>query len=171
MAFKRSGVRLPLAPPKYKYLLKKGVYMLSFVQYIDEAGSFSYPYEKTSYDKTFDKHTYQFEHPTGKKFKVNISHNSRDEADVHFFDDAKGGRGGSKISSEHPRDAHKILSTVHHIIKHHATLYPEVRAYMFTSDKKEPSRVKLYKKFTDAHNGRSYEKHDVVLHKIQSSEI
>ena len=52
-------------------------------------------------------------------------------------------------------DSGKILSTVHHIVAHHISQKPDIHTVVFTSDNREPSRQKLYDRYTTKLGGYS----------------
>jgi hypothetical protein len=86
----------------------------------------------------------------GKKYETEaVFHNWDNRSDVLFHHD-----GNLEIDHSQGMHAHKIISTVHHIIKKHMADYPNSDSISFSANNEEPSKVKLYrgmaKKF--AHN-------------------
>lgn len=59
------------------------------------------------------------------------------------------------LHSDHAHHAMKMLSTVVHIMKEHAKKHPEVKQFVFTANKYEGSRKKLYDKISDRFGGKS----------------
>lgn len=146
--------------------------MQPFRQFVSESGDSSYPYDYRGIEHNV-VHQYQIHHPTGKKFKVSIFHDMPgNNASVEFGDESKAVGADVQVTHEHPRDSHKILSTVHKIMKDHSYEHG-INTYHFTSDKSEKSRVSLYTKFTKRFGGKTVESpnRNFFHHKIPTDNL
>lgn len=125
--------------------------MLSFRQYIlcEDAES---PQPFHHIQTSSNSHVYRFHLGDDTEgFKVKMLHNDSGTAHVNFEDP----HGGYRRTGEYGTRSAKVLSTVHRIMKHHAAAYPNVKEFIFSSDNDEPSRVKLYSRYTLKHGGKN----------------
>lgn len=133
--------------------------MLSFKQFVIESGDSHYSYTKTSTNGK--NHSYEFADDAGRKKTVSIVHSdSGNTADVAFHDNDKENTNASQkygSTGEHGHKATKIFSTLKHILKKHKSENPNISAFAFDSNKKDPSRVKLYTRMTAKMGGASEE--------------
>lgn len=118
---------------------------------LTEAGNFHYPFEAVKlrfgpgYTFRGKDHKYivlpqeKNENPNNRKLHMTFM---TDRGNV-----GKTGKAGA--------DSGKILSTVHHIISHHISQNPNIHTVVFTSDNDEPSRQKLYDRYTTKLGGYS----------------
>lgn len=147
--------------------------MLSFKKFIIESGDSHYSYKKTSTDGK--KHTYEFADDVGRKKTVHVIHSDTGHtADVAFHDNDKANTNASqKYSStgEVGHKAGKVFSTVKHILKTHSTDHPKLSAFSFDSNKKDPSRVKLYTRMAAKMGGASEEGHEFHHHMIPTEKL
>lgn len=134
--------------------------------FLNEAGDSTLPFK---YDgQPFkQEHRYSFkydDHP----YKVIIDHDDHPNkaAVVQFVRLLPHNHGTAKLTSDARHAAIKILSTMHNIVKHHVSQHPEIKEVHFSSDSSEPSRVKLYTRYTEKHNGYTepdkYDTHHVI---------
>jgi hypothetical protein len=133
--------------------------MLSFSQFLKEAGDGALPFkfdgEHDEYDQRY--HRYSFQH-NGKPFRVNIAHHDAPfpTAFVNFADYSQRPElGDMNVTGRARHGAVKVLSTVHNIVKHHLGKHPEIEEVRFTSSPDEPSREKLYARYAEKHGGIS----------------
>lgn len=146
--------------------------MLIFSQFILEIADTIHRFSELP-QKYSDRNAYIFKHKE-KPFTVSISdsEHGRNESDVEFTDNTKKLRKQKyELSHEHPNDAIKILSTVHHIVKHHLNNYPNINKVHFTSDDSEPSRSKLYKNYTNQYGGSTEQRGDQYIHSIPADNL
>ena len=129
--------------------------MLSFKDFITEAGDFSYKVRHTSSPVITGNHgynEYEFHDHKGSKYATSILHDKHtDSAHVQFANDSVPEHKSMKITGSSGASAGKILSTVHHILKKHAKANPHIDHYHFTSE--EPSRAKLYHRYAKSLGG------------------
>ena len=142
--------------------------MRSFKQYITEIGDSSYPFHFMGSDDDGEYHHYHISHPTdpNKDTSVIITHEypateGKHEAEVSFRRANNPGiLGFHKTGDMSTAESAKLFSTVHKIMQHHAVNNPNVSHFIFTSDKSEPTRGKLYDRFAKKVGGeidRKYE--------------
>lgn len=130
--------------------------MLTFSQYLKEAGDAALPYkyegEHDDYGMVY--HRYAFTNGD-RKFRVNIAHHDipHNIAVVNFADYTDRDFGTQMITGHAKHSAVKVMSTVHNIVKDHLSKHPEIHEVHFTSSPDEPSRQKLYAKYTEKHGG------------------
>lgn len=131
--------------------------MLTFSQFLKEAGDTAHPFK---YDGVFDAgddevyHRYTFNHE-GDKYRTFITHKNKPSShvSVSFSQHTPSGRGTYWMTNKLGPSAIKVMSTVHNIVKYHLAKHPEIQEVRFTSDDDEPSRVKLYTRYTKKHGG------------------
>lgn len=141
--------------------------MLSFSQFLKEAGDAALPYSHTV-DSYYGDHVYGFKHK-GVHYRVNIGHNARNGADVSFYADHSKAHGDIGITGTAGTSSTKILSTIHHIIKKHVEQHPHVDEVTFSSVNAEPTRVKLYSKYTEKLGGQNHRRSYDTDHIIPAS--
>lgn len=105
--------------------------MLSFRYYITEIFDSSYKFSKTLEPRKGESephiHEYEF-HTKASKPKVEICQwNKQKKIDVMFSDD-----GNIESNNKSPYEAHKVLSTVETIIKHHLSKNPHITHVEFS---------------------------------------
>jgi hypothetical protein len=152
--------------------------MKTFKHYITEIGDSTYPFEyegsdgeennprqyslKRSTDKDGGgKHQYTINHPTdkNKNISVTISHEynvdnrGKRSAEVSFT--RENDRSHDKTNDMSTVESARVFSTIHKIMKKHAESNPSVYNFEFASDKSEPTRQNLYKRFTSKLGGRT----------------
>lgn len=129
--------------------------------------SYDFKYEAPRKFDRQDKHEYHFSSPHDD-YKASIYHDfpqakKEGHAEVEFT----GKKGFLGKSNAEGKDAHKVFSTIHKIMKHHLTTHPEVGGYHFSAStgyknhtkggswEEEGSRAKLYdhmaRKFAHKH--------------------
>jgi hypothetical protein len=145
--------------------------MIKFGQHLNEIFDQPYEFEKTNirrrgvpkpHELKHGKHFYKFSSPNDQ-YRVSIRNNHHGEgtADVEFLSD-KGFLGKSKAEAS---NAHRIFSTVHHIIKHHMNEHPDQSAIQFSATKPseggDGSRVKLYRHLVNkfAHKHKEFDQY------------
>lgn len=133
--------------------------MLSFTQFLDEAGDTALPFKYEGVRRMFedDFHKYSFNHQ-GRKYGVDIFHDEipHHVADVSFADYTDSPKYGHMLMSKHSGyGSVKVMSTIHNIIKHHIAKHDEIEEVHFSSNPDEPSRIKLYTKYTEKHGGET----------------
>lgn len=123
--------------------------MLRFIDFISEAYDFS-KNETTSSSKT---HNYHFS-DGDRHYRVQITHSPHKDggADVSFATIDHEGKTNARKTDAAPGKSHKIFSTVHNIMKHHAEKHG-IDRYSFSASGKEPSRQKLYDRLAKKHGG------------------
>jgi hypothetical protein len=115
-----------------------------------------------------DSASYAFD-ADGHKLLVDVRHYTQGEAEVSFepfHDDRKSHV--YKMTGDKGTKAARIMSTVHHIIKHHVGNRPHVQTIDFTSDKTEPSRASVYTRYTKQMGGRTIDLGHEHRHVIQA---
>lgn len=133
--------------------------MISFLQYITEAGDNPYPFKEVQKSQHMGhpkSATYEF-HVDDDKYFADLQHFTDSEAEASF---------GSKhddpfisayaLRGDKGEKAARVMSTVHHIIKRHVSKNPELKTIDFTSDMFEPSRVSLYTRYTKKMGGETH---------------
>lgn len=141
--------------------------MLSFSKFIVEAGDVALPFKdegEVHSDDGSKYHSYTFDH-NDKKYRVNIVPHSRSMS-VYFGNSVDDRIANTSLTGDQKNTAIRILSTVHNIVKHHVSKHPDVEKVRFTSDNLEPSRVKLYTKYTEKHGGITGTTPDDTVHII-----
>jgi hypothetical protein len=131
--------------------------MISMKTFITEV--LDKPYDFKSGGSRANNHKYSFSSPHDD-YKVSVynDHNGPGHAEVEFTS-KKGHLGKSKAEGI---SAHKVFSTVHHVIKHHLDQHKDQDSIQFSSTNKHPdegdsqgSRTKLYrhlaKRFSNKH--------------------
>lgn len=120
-----------------------------FTDFISEAYDFS-KNETTSSSKT---HNYHFS-DGDRHYRVQIMHSPHKDgaADVSFATIDEKGKTDVKKSDAGVGKSHKIFSTVHDIMKHHAEKHG-IERYAFSASAKEPTRQKLYNRLATKHGG------------------
>lgn len=132
--------------------------MLSFTRFINEAGDTARPYtyqgEKDEYGHRYHQYTFA---NGGRDYRVNIAHHDIPHhiAIVNFSDHTDHGDsfGVQTITNRAKHSAVRVMSTVHNIVKHHLSKHPEIEEVHFSSNPDEPSRGRLYAKYTEKHGG------------------
>lgn len=138
--------------------------MLTFIQYIQEAGDSHYPFKETPNNPHWDEDM----HPDSANyhFKVDgedhfafIKHHNARHAEVLFGKEYPDDPFASSydLTKDKGTKATKVFSTVHNIIRHHVKTHPDVEHITFTSSKFEPTRASLYSKYTKKLGGRTDE--------------
>jgi hypothetical protein len=116
-----------------------------FAQYIEEI--FNQPFEHDA-EPTVKKrgktqvHVYRFkagDHPDAPHYDLEITH-KKNKADAAFYDHT----GDVRMNSAHPRDAHRIIGTAHHILRRHVENNPEITHLTFAAAHGDQGRTKLY---------------------------
>ena len=145
--------------------------MLTFSQFLNEAGDATLPYtyqgEKDEYGRRYHRYTFA---NGGRDYRVNIAHHDIPHhiADVNFGDHTDHGDsfGVQTITNRAKHSAVRVMSTVHNIVKHHLSKHPEIEEVHFSSSPDEPSRGRLYAKYTEKHGGitdpTAYETYHVI---------
>lgn len=135
--------------------------MLTFSQYLNEAGDTAIPFKYNGVTKERGEgglvyHTYSFKHG-GRTYNAFYTHKVKPEphVSVTFSRLHTYGHGTYNLTHGSGPAAIKILSTIHNITKNHLAKHPEVKEIRFTSNMDEPSRVKLYTKYAEKHGGQT----------------
>ena len=142
--------------------------MISMKVFLTEVFNQPYPFKKT--DNQFaskivrdNVHDYKFTTDNGQRYNTQFLHHSPGEdgknthAELTFSSGGSIGQTGKQGAS-----AHKVFSTVHHVIKHHLDQHKDQDSIQFSSTNKHPdegdsqgSRTKLYrhlaKRFSNKH--------------------
>lgn len=130
--------------------------MLTFSQFLKEAGDAALPFrydgEHDEYDQRY--HRYSFVN-NGRRYRVNFAHHDMPHsvAIVNFADHTDREFGDQNMTNKAKETAVRVMSTVHNIVKHHISKHPEIEEVHFTSSPDEPSRGRLYAKYTEKHGG------------------
>lgn len=129
--------------------------MKSFIEYVVE--SLNSPVNLVRYHQEGNEHKYLFNHKN-HGYRVTITHDSKSA--YVTFSSSTGGEYNARRSRIHATGdvgshAAKVMSTIHHIIRHHMIEHPSINTVLFTSDPEETSRVKLYTKYTSSLGGNS----------------
>ena len=131
--------------------------MLSFSRFVlVEAGDNPYDYKVD--DKDDKQTTYTF-NANGKPYSATVTHFGDTDADVTFgdrhYDSDFGYHTGFSKTGDQGLKAAKVMSTIHHIIRHHVAEHPKLKTIGFTSDTDEPSRVALYTRYAKRLGGHT----------------
>jgi hypothetical protein len=119
--------------------------MMRFIDHVNEVLGSHHPYEHedvgaaAGYDA---RHEYKFNAGTAedpRHFRVNIGH-KEGKAHVLFVNHEM----DSTMTGQHPRDAHKVIGTVGHIVKQHMAAHKDISHVKFSADADDKGRVKLY---------------------------
>lgn len=141
--------------------------MISFSQYMlcEEAEA---PQPFQHYRKTNGAHVYRFHlGDDTEHFRVNIQ-SDVDSSGYVTFEDPKG---RYRQTGDQGTRSVKILSTVHKILQHHAATHPGINKMVFTSDNDEPSRVKLYSRYTSKYGGENKKGNWHTYHTIPTKNL
>src|ERR1700735_2407362 len=136
--------------------------MISFKEFLTEVFDNPYPSKKTNQDSTGSRyHLHSFETPNDR-YDVGIQHLKHKAGHAELlFSSVKG---DIHKSGAEKNNAHRIFSTVHHIVKNHMAEHPDIHSLSFSGAKDydyktkggtESSRTRLYrhiaKKFSNKH--------------------
>ena len=117
--------------------------MISFKEFIIEIfdqSPYNFNKEETNYFRT---HKYNFSSPHDN-YTVFFNHYKK-HAETHF----RSHEGGTKRSNAEGKNASKVFSTVHHIIKHHLNNNPHIQTLGFAANRyrgeKNSNRINLYR--------------------------
>lgn len=136
--------------------------MLKFRQYLKEIFDKPHPYEKADTSHHLDSsghlttlHAYKFSPDKDTHVRVSIDHD-KDTAYPTF--DTNGRTG---MTGKNPKNSHKILGTVKHIVKHHIDQNPHIKKVSFSNINaprtlgQKKGREKLYTRLAKKHGGKS----------------
>lgn len=130
--------------------------MLTFSQFLKEAGNAALPFDYDGVHDEYDQryHRYSFIND-GRKYRVNFAHHDMPHpvAIVNFADYTDRDFGDQNMTGRAKHSAVRVLSTVHNIVKHHLSKHPEIEEVHFSSSPDEPSRGRLYSRYTEKHGG------------------
>lgn len=130
--------------------------MLTFSQFLKEAGDaalpFKYDGEHDEYDQRYHRYSFVSD---GRKYRVNFAHHDMPHsvAIVNFADYTDRDFGDQNMTGKSKHAAVRVMSTVHNIVKHHLSKHPEIEEVHFSSSPDEPSRGRLYSRYTEKHGG------------------
>ncbi len=124
--------------------------MLSFKSFLTESMNEPYHFERTEKKHDFmgDYHTYSFTTKKGNVIHTNVDHYKDGDIGITFHRDtekyspAKEKYGKTNAEGS---EAIRVFSTLKHIIHHHLRHHNKWHRIVFTAERNEPSRVKLYK--------------------------
>jgi len=114
--------------------------MLTFQQFITELFDQPAKFRKDHKASVDGQNIYHF-NVSGKKYSAHVLHDEDGErAHVAFAQ-------GNKINTtnDSPREAHKVIGTVRHVVAQHLKKNPQIKTAQFCADNDEPGRVKLYR--------------------------